>query len=92
MKVELPQLNKVVTVEKGANLFKALKDAELPIASSCKGDGVCGKCVVRVDHGTLAVPTALELTLIDKYKLDKNQRISCQCAVTSDLKISTTYW
>ncbi|MCC6138561.1 MAG: (2Fe-2S)-binding protein [Bdellovibrionaceae bacterium] len=92
MKVELPQLNKILTAEKDANLFKTLKEAQVPIASSCKGDGVCGKCVVRVESGTLPPPGTLELTLMDKYKLDHDQRISCQCAITSDLKLSTTYW
>lgn len=92
MRIELPQLNKTLDVEKGENLFKALKTNGAPIASSCNGDGVCGKCVVTVDQGQLAAPNTLELTLIEKYKLTELQRISCQCAVTSDLKISTSYW
>lgn len=92
MRIELPQLNKIIDAEKGANLFKTLKENGVPIASSCNGDGVCGKCVVHIEKGELAKPNPLEITLQQKYKLESGQRISCQCAIMSDLKIKTTYW
>lgn len=92
MKINLPQLNKVIDVEKDANLFRTLKEAQVPIASSCNGDGVCGKCIVNVITGHLPSPNTLELSLIEKYNLDKGQRISCQCHVVSDIKITTGYW
>lgn len=92
MRIELPQLNKTLQSEKGANLFKTLKDAGVPIASSCNGDGVCGKCVILVEKGLLLAPNAVEQKLQEKYDLESGQRISCQCTVVSDIRITTTYW
>lgn len=93
-KVELPQLNKCLSIDKEENLFTALRAAQVPVASSCKGDGVCGKCVVTVEHGdeNLTPPTGLEETLCKKYNYSPSQRISCQCQVLGPLVLRTTYW
>ncbi len=92
MRILLPQLNKSVDVEKGTSLFTALKTARVPLASSCNGEGICNKCIVRLVAGSLAEPNALEQKLIEKFELEADQRISCQCTVTTDLTLTTTYW
>lgn len=92
MRIWLPQLNKSFDVEKDTNLFKALKAAGVPIASSCNGDGICGKCIVVCESGELPPPQSLEQKLIDKLKLSSRERLSCQCTVSSDLTLKTTYW
>ena len=94
MKIEMPQLSKTLECEKGQNLFLCLRKQEVAIASSCKGDGICGKCVVSVTAGAenLTPPTELELKLYTKYNLKKPQRISCQCRVQGDIEIKTPYW
>ena len=43
-KIHLPQKNLILEVHAGANLMKTLLDAGIPVASSCLGDGICGKC------------------------------------------------
>lgn len=92
MRIELPQLNKNIDIEKDKNLFLALKENDIAIASSCNGDGICGKCVVDVLDGEISKPNDVEKALKNKYQLGPHQRISCQCTVSSDLKITTTYW
>lgn len=66
----------------------------LPVASSCHGDGVCGKCRVTVLEGeqNLTPPTDLEEGLKERFHLKKTERISCQCQVLGDIKVTTTYW
>ena len=94
MTIRVPQLNKTLRCEEGENLFRTLREQGLPIASSCKGEGVCGKCVVSINKGTenLSPPTELELKLHATYKYSLPQRISCQCRVLGDIEIKTTYW
>ncbi|MCB9073274.1 MAG: (2Fe-2S)-binding protein [Bdellovibrionaceae bacterium] len=92
MHIKLPQLNKILSAEENENLFSLLRRSGVPIASSCSGDGVCGKCVVQVMHGQLEAIGPLEQELKTKYSLADNERISCQCLVKSDLTITTTYW
>lgn len=91
--VKIPQLNKIINVEHGANLFQALKDSHVPIASSCGGDAVCGKCTVQVKNPkNLHGENEAEVQVKVKLKIRKDVRISCQLSVHSDIEIETTYW
>lgn len=83
-----------IDVEGGSNLMKALLDGGVPVASSCGGDGVCRKCVLKIVKGAenLPVPNELEEHLIDRDSLTKNQRISCQVVVNGDITVDTPYW
>lgn len=83
-----------LTVAKGANLMRSLLAADIPVASSCNGDGVCGKCRVRVLEGreNLSPESDLETHLRERYELDANERISCQAQVHGDVRVDTTYW
>lgn len=86
--------SRVLEVEAGVTLMKALLEAGIPVASSCDGDGVCGKCRMQVIDGAanLSQPTELELFLHERHKLKANERISCQSQVLGDIKINATYW
>lgn len=94
MRIELHQLNKTLIADKGENLFQCLKRNTIPIASSCNGDGICGKCVVTIDSSTrLETPmTNLEQKWKDHNPGPQDQRLSCQITIAQNLKVSTTYW
>ena len=83
-----------ITVVEGANLMDTLLNAGLPVASSCHGDGICGKCRVRVVKGAenLSKKEGLEVILHDRLKIPVGFRISCQTQVFGDIEIDTTYW
>jgi len=81
-----------ISVENGANLMQSLLKADIPVASSCHGDGICAKCKVRLLEGTLPPPNTTEEILAAKFRLASNERISCQCSVIADLRIDTSYW
>ena len=94
MKLILPQLNKTLEGTPEETLFHILRRHDIPVASSCLGDGICGKCRVTVigDMKGLSAPTQLEQKLIAKYQLSAEQRISCQCRGLADISLRTTYW
>lgn len=83
-----------VTVEAGANLMQALLDHQVPVASSCGGEGVCTKCLIKVIEGkeNLSPPNETENDLREIHDFPKNERISCQTQVLGDITIDTTYW
>ncbi|MGZ3721798.1 MAG: 2Fe-2S iron-sulfur cluster-binding protein [Bdellovibrionales bacterium] len=83
-----------ITVAQGANLMEELLLASLPVASSCHGDGICGKCRVRVLKGAenLSKIVPLEELVRDRLKVPVGFRISCQTQVLGDIEIDTTYW
>lgn len=81
-------------VPAGANLMKSLLEHGHPVASSCRGEGVCSKCVVRVIKGAdqLSNPSELEVQLKKKNNVGPNLRISCQTQVNGDITVDTGYW
>ena len=79
---------------KNKSLMALLLDAKRPVASSCKGDGICSKCRVRILDGqnNLSPQTELETKTKDKNKVDESERLSCQAMVLGDITIDTNYW
>lgn len=81
-------------VESGVNLMEALLAGGLPVASSCRGEGVCGKCRIEIVEGNknLSKQTDLELFLRDRHSIPKESRVSCQVQVLGDITVNTSYW
>ncbi len=76
--------NKTVAVKKETTLLSAALSAGININSACGGDGVCGRCKVRVRKGTVsALPTAM-LSLQEKHD---NIYLACMTTVHSDTEV-----
>jgi uncharacterized 2Fe-2S/4Fe-4S cluster protein (DUF4445 family) len=73
-----------VDVAEGENLLRAALSAGVHINASCGGGGVCGKCRIILESGTLDCPPT---TLLSKEEWDLGYRQACQCSVTSDLVV-----
>ena len=83
----------VFSVGPGANLMRSLLDHGIPVASPCNGDGVCGKCKIKVVPESHLTPmNETEILLREKYQIQKGQRISCQTQVLGDIEVDATYW
>lgn len=74
--------------------MQSLLKAGLPVASSCYGDGVCGKCRLEILQGAenLSAPNETESLLRERLNLEKGLRISCQTAVHGDITVDASYW
>ncbi len=81
-------------VPKGANLMKSLLSQGRPVASSCQGDGVCGKCKIEIVSGmeNLSQENEVEVFLREKNQIPKGTRISCQVKIFGDVTVDTGYW
>jgi len=77
---------KSIHVPAGGKLLSALADEQLFIASACGGGGTCGQCRVKVfDGGGDILPT--ETSQITRREAASGDRLACQVAVKSDMKI-----
>lgn len=87
---------KIINCAKGENLMRTLLQNSVPVASSCKGDAVCGKCKLIVCKGAenLSMPTQDESSLArrENIQLDQFFRYSCQVQVLGDIQIDAPYW
>lgn len=57
----------------------------IEIASECGGQGICGRCVVRIDRGAEALNP---LTAVEKqFELGKSERLACQASIVKPANI-----
>lgn len=82
-------------VESGSILMDSLLKIGLPVASSCRGDGVCTKCRLRVhalEPDAVSPITDFEQSLLDRIAADDDERISCQTKVRGRIEVDADYW
>ena len=74
--------------------MQALLDSGVPVASSCGGDGVCRKCVLKIIKGmeNLHPPSEFEAHLIERDQLPSDVRVSCQVKANGDITVDAPYW
>lgn len=76
--------DKSITVPDGTTLIRAAMEAGVHINASCGGDGVCGKCRVIVESGTVKDGVSERLSSED---IEKGYRLACKAVVDGDLVI-----
>ena len=89
--------NKKINVDTGTNLRKASIDGEVGIYSNilkklfnCRGQGMCGTCLVRIESEKIEPQNKVEKKkLKKKLSEDPNLRLACQLTINTDLKIYT---
>ena len=75
--VFLPYETKIA-VPDGETIIHAAMEAGVHINASCGGEGVCGKCRVMIEEGTVEGGITEKLSQEDR---DKGYRLACQTAV-----------
>ena len=84
-----------ITIAKPENLMSLLLRHNIPVASSCGGEGICGKCQVKVLSGwlNLSVQRSQEKDCLIRNGIHQPEaRLSCQCLVLGDVAVDTDYW
>lgn len=89
-KVFIPQKNLVLNAEANKNLMDLLLENQLPVASTCQGEGICSKCVMQITP--TGQPNELEKRTMEKNKCEPNHRLSCQIFIQNDLTVTASYW
>ena len=84
------------TVKRGRQLLAIIRESGLPIGYSCRGQGVCTACVVRV-LGEANPISNEEAQLIERVAentptADGALRVACLVRVDSDLTVRADYW
>lgn len=73
-----------VTVQEKESLIRAAMEAGVHINASCGGSGVCGKCRILLEQGTLEGGISEHLSPEDR---EKGYRLACQSEINSDVTI-----
>ncbi len=86
--IEVKNNNETESIEckEGAVLLKVLLKNGYDINAYCGGEGICGKCKVKL-KGDIKEPSKVEQKYLDQKELNKGYRLSCQYEVESDLQV-----
>ncbi|TYB35647.1 MAG: 2Fe-2S iron-sulfur cluster binding domain-containing protein [Flexistipes sinusarabici] len=89
--------NRNITLEakSGTNLYKLLKENNIPISSLCDGNGQCGKCKVRISSpggGEINKPTKKDRLILALMNLESGYRLACEYTIRSDIIVDTEEW
>ncbi|MBW2466429.1 MAG: DUF4445 domain-containing protein [Deltaproteobacteria bacterium] len=76
---------RMVEVESGTSLIKAARLAGVHINASCGGSGVCGKCRILLESGTL---TGGKSEKLSDAEYDEGYRQACLATIDSDVTIT----
>ncbi|UCH22589.1 MAG: DUF4445 domain-containing protein [Deltaproteobacteria bacterium] len=76
--------NKEISVAEGDTLIRAAIEAGVHVNASCGGEGVCGKCRVIVEEGSLEGGISEKLSAEDQ---EQGYRLACQSLIKSDLVV-----
>jgi uncharacterized 2Fe-2S/4Fe-4S cluster protein (DUF4445 family) len=82
--IEFQPDNITVTAEEGENLLSVAASSGVYIHAYCGGDGVCGKCKVKIDEGEVYA----DRTTLKQEEWDQGLRLACQATIKSDLKVT----
>jgi uncharacterized 2Fe-2S/4Fe-4S cluster protein (DUF4445 family) len=76
--------NKQLIVNEGENLIHAAMGAGIHINASCGGEGVCGKCRVRIEEGSVEGGLSERLS---KDDIEKGYRLACKATILDDVVV-----
>ena len=94
VQVCFPTQGRSVRVPSGTTLIDAVRGANLPIASACRADGLCGRCGVAILAGAdaLGVESPEEIHSKQRNRIDPRLRLACRVRVCADVSVSAPYW
>jgi len=76
-----------VTCSVGSTLLDCCRANQIPLASTCGGQGKCHSCKLRVEQGDVTAPTRNELKILSANELRKGWRLACQVKPAADLRV-----
>jgi len=94
VQVRFPSQARSVCVPAGTLLIDAVRAANLPIASACRSDGLCGRCGIAILAGGAALDaeTPEETRTKQRNRIDPHLRLACRISVRTDLAVAAPYW
>jgi uncharacterized 2Fe-2S/4Fe-4S cluster protein (DUF4445 family) len=85
--VDFEPVGRRASVPRGATLLDAARAGGVAIVSVCGGQGLCGRCRVRVLEGEVLPPGERDRHFISAADLTAGMRLACQTHVLGDVKV-----
>lgn len=73
------------------NLWSGLRDAGVPIASACEGEGICGRCALSME-GPVPAASEQEQRCLAQQGVTPGLRLACCVRAKAPLQLHAPYW
>jgi uncharacterized 2Fe-2S/4Fe-4S cluster protein (DUF4445 family) len=83
-KIQFLPHDTTIQISEGETLIRAALEAGVHVNASCGGEGVCGKCRILIEEGTVDGGLSERLSRSD---IEKGYRLACQSFVKEDLVV-----
>ena len=87
-KITFLPLDRAIRADEDYNILEAAMQAGVHINASCGGNGVCGKCRIRVKAGDVVSKAASNLS---RTEYDSGVRLACRSTVRSDVIVEIPF-
>ncbi len=72
----------------GTTLLDCCRNNQIPLASTCGGQGKCHSCKLRIEQGDVTLPTRNELKKLSLEELKRGWRLACQVKPAGNLVVN----
>ncbi len=86
LKIKIKPLNRVIEADADLSLFENCRNHKIYIESYCGGNGLCGKCKVKVIDGERFI-SDIDKNHLSKAELQEGWRLACQMKIDRDTEI-----
>jgi 2Fe-2S ferredoxin len=85
---------RTIRVAPGTPLLDAAREAGLPVAQTCTGEGICARCGMEILGGGegLDDESPRETRAKARNRIDDKLRLACLVQVDRDLTVTAPYW
>ena len=81
-------LKKEIGCEPGSLLVDVLNQNNISIDAPCGGEGLCGKCKIKITGDSLSMPDANECRQIGEKERKEGYRLACKVKVLGDAAVT----
>ena len=78
--------------ETGTRLLELAHRAQLPVASACGAEALCGRCGLQILAGLVEPEAGGESEVKRRNRVDPSLRLACLVRVEDDLVVTAPYW
>ncbi len=85
--IDFEPLGRRVQCKKGESLLEAAQRGGVMLTAVCGGEGVCGRCLVRVMAGQVSPPSLTEEAELNETDLQEGWRLACQANIAGEVRV-----
>ena len=85
--IDFEPIGRRVPCKSGETILEAAQRAGIVLNATCGGEGVCGRCIVRVIDGQVAPANLTEEAELGEEQVEQGWRLACQAEVLGDVRV-----